>query len=261
MMQCLNGFKVAMLMPAFSCTPEELQHMTKVMENLRNAGCDVVPASDDDIDIVIHKEKPKTRSKNDGRLHVHESWIMRLPFDGTPVAFPDKEYLIYPADDDVIANFDAKIKEVHVLGLEALMKKYKAENEQMAAELAEVRKMKRGRASDTDSETKRCRQLRADLPQDVKDALVDCYAQCQRGDTVPASEPGDTAESAQRLVGNSRLYRFYKASPTIRRFFGASFPNSETFRKNYNHAVAALYHSGNPNQPRAESECSDLSVI
>jgi hypothetical protein len=264
-MQCLNGFKVAMQVAAFSCTMEELEHMQKIMMILRTAGCNVVPATEDDVDIVIYKEKPKTRgNKADGRLHVHESWILSLPIDGSKVDFPDKEFLVFPADVSVIDNFETKMKEVYVRGLEAELKKYKSENENLKSELAELRKSKNvarvSRPSDTDSEAKRCK-LRADLPSDVKNALVECYGQYARGEPVPTSEPGDTEESVSRLIGNSRLYRYYKANAIIRRFFGANFPNCETFRKNYNQAVAAIYQSANPNQPRAQSESSDASEM
>jgi hypothetical protein len=33
----------------------------------------------------------------------------------------------------------------------------------------------------------------------------------------------------------------------LKAFFGTSFPASETFRKNYNRAVQAMYEAANPN--------------
>jgi hypothetical protein len=261
-MQYLNGFYAALDTSSYSLAPEALEHLTKLMAILTKVGCKVVEITNDQVDIVVHKEKPKARGKGkeDGKLHVLESWVLAIPTDGSKIDFPDKEFLAKEAEDSVMENFTEKTKAAYYLALESQVTELKAKVAELEQENQRLRdrvptKARVRDSSDAGSGPKR---LRDDMPEDVKQAFIECYGQYARNEPVPAcAELSDTEESAQKLKGSSRLHRFYKANAAIRGYFKDHFPNPETFRKNYNQAVADLYtatlSSGDIEAPRMES--------
>jgi outer membrane murein-binding lipoprotein Lpp len=267
-MQYLAGFYAAFDNTSYtSISPDALKHLQMLMENLTAVGCKIVDITDERVDIVVHKDKPKARGKGkeDGKLHVLEGWVIAMPTDGSKIEFPDKEFLARDADDSVCEDFAEKTKAAYYIALESQVAELKAKVARLEEENQRLRESspstKRAARDDGSSEAKRPKTLRADMPEDVKQAFVECYGQALSSVQTPLCiELGDTDESVKKLQGSARLYRFYRTNPVIAGFFKGDWPASETFRKNYNGAVADLYKAtqSNPNTDVSRMESVNL---